>query len=143
MKIASWNVNSVRARRDRLLAFLERHAPDVVCLQETKVVDEDFPREDLRAAGYHCTVVGQRTYNGVALLSREEPRDAHLGFGDGGESAQARIASAVVGGVRFASVYVPNGRSVGSEQLLLLNPRRPIEAKHIHRSGVCPVVVIG
>ena len=84
MKFATWNVNSVRARHDRLLAFLERHQPDVVCLQETKVVDDVFPADAFREAGYRVTVVGQKTYNGVAMLSRQAVDQVLRGFGDGG-----------------------------------------------------------
>ena len=71
MLLATWNVNSIRARLPRLLAWLERRRPDVVCLQETKVVDEDFPTAEIQALGYHCRAFGQKTYNGVAILSRE------------------------------------------------------------------------
>ena len=88
MKIATWNVNSVRARHDRLLAFLERHDPDVVCLQETKVVDKDFPTDALREAGYHSAVWGQKTYNGVAILSKTAPERVVTGFDDGGDDSE-------------------------------------------------------
>jgi exodeoxyribonuclease III len=117
MKLATWNVNSIRARLDRLLAFLDREGPDVVCLQELKVAEEDFPFEPLRARGYHAAVHGQRTYNGVAILAREEPTSVERGFGDGAEIAeQARLIAAEVGGICVASVYVPNGQMVGSDK---------------------------
>ncbi len=116
MRIATWNVNSIRARQDRLLAWLSRHAPDVLCLQETKVEDAAFPFEVLRGAGYHAVVHGQRTYNGVAILAREEPHEVEAGFGDGAEDAQARLLSARVAGLRVLSAYVPNGDTVGSEK---------------------------
>ena len=116
MRIATWNVNSVRARKERLLAFLARHRPDVVCLQELKTEEEGFPFEELRAAGWHAAVLGQKTYNGVAVLSREEPVDVATGFGDGGDESQARLVAATVGGLRVASAYVPNGKEVGSEK---------------------------
>ncbi len=115
MKLVSWNVNSVRARQDRLLAFLERHDPDVVCLQETKVVDGSFPTEEIRRAGYESTLLGQKTYNGVAILSRQPPDRVKRGFEDGGDDSQARMIAASIEGVRCVCVYVPNGRSVGSE----------------------------
>jgi len=115
VKVATWNVNSIRARLDRLLAFLDRHAPDVVCLQETKVVDDAFPAEPLQAAGYHCEVLGQKTYNGVALLARSPIEDVARGFADGGDDDQARAIAGTVNGVRCMCVYVPNGRQVGSE----------------------------
>ncbi|MBI3894257.1 MAG: exodeoxyribonuclease III [Candidatus Wallbacteria bacterium] len=116
MKVASWNVNSVRTRLERLLAFLDRHQPDVVCLQELKVETGKFPYEPLRAAGYHAVVNGQKTYNGVALLSRGEPQDRLLGLDDGVEDPQARLVAATFGGVRVISAYVPNGSEVGSEK---------------------------
>lgn len=115
MKVATWNVNSIRARLDRLVAFLERHDPDVVCLQETKVVDDAFPADVLRGLGYASTVVGQKTYNGVALLSKQAPERVATGFGDGGDESEARLVAGTIAGVRCMSVYVPNGRSVGSE----------------------------
>jgi exodeoxyribonuclease-3 len=116
MRIATWNVNSVKARKERLLAFLLRHRPDVVCLQELKTEEAGFPADELRAAGYSSAILGQKTYNGVAILSREEPRDVVTGFGDGGDESQARLVAATVGGLRFASAYVPNGKEVGSEK---------------------------
>jgi exodeoxyribonuclease-3 len=114
--LATWNVNSVRARLDRLVAFLGRSAPDVVCLQELKVPDEDFPFEAVRAAGYHAAVHGQRTYNGVAILSRVEPADVQIGLGDGEADDQARLIAATVAGIRVVSAYVPNGQVVGSDK---------------------------
>jgi exodeoxyribonuclease-3 len=116
MRLATWNVNSIRARLDRLLAFLQREAPDVVCLQELKVPDEDFPFEAIRAAGYHAAVHGQRTYNGVAVLSRTEPVDVTPGLGDGVADEQARLIAATVDGIRVVSAYVPNGQEVGSDK---------------------------
>ena len=80
LKIATWNVNSVRTRLERVLAFLERHQPDVLCLQETKATDDVFPAEAFQDAGYHSTVFGQKTYNGVALLSREPAEKVVRGF---------------------------------------------------------------
>lgn len=116
MKIASWNVNSVKARGERLLAFLKRHEPDVVCLQELKGISENFPFESVRAEGYHAAVYGQKTYNGVAVLSRVEPRNIVRGFEDGIEDPAARFLSAQIGDLTIASVYVPNGQAVGTEK---------------------------
>jgi exodeoxyribonuclease III len=118
VKVATWNVNSIRARLERLRAFLVRHAPDVVALQETKVVDADFPVGELSELGYHCLFHGQKSYNGVALLSRAPMANPQLGFCDGNSDSEARVLSASIEGVRFASVYVPNGRSVGSDAYL-------------------------
>ncbi len=116
MKIATWNVNSIRIRLDRLLGVLERHQPDVLCLQELKAVEEQFPFEPVREAGYFAAVQGQRTYNGVAIVSRSEPQDVRKSFEDGVQDPQARFVSAVVDGVRVVSVYVPNGSVVGSDK---------------------------
>jgi len=115
VRVATWNVNSIRARLERLRAFLLRHTPDVVALQETKCVDASFPAAELSELGYHCLFHGQKTYNGVALLTREPAEKPQRGFGDGGNDDEARVIAASVAGIRFASVYVPNGRSVGSE----------------------------
>ena len=116
MKLATWNVNSVRARLERLLAWLARHQPDVLCLQELKVVDEAFPTDALREAGYHCAVHGQKTYNGVAILSRVEPTDVRRGLSDGVGDPQAQLIAANVGGARMLSAYVPNGSVVGTDK---------------------------
>jgi exodeoxyribonuclease-3 len=114
MRVATWNVNSVRAREERLLAWLASRAPDVLCLQETKVVDDGFPADACRAAGYAVAHFGQRTYNGVSILSRAPLEDVQRGFGDGEDDEQARFIAATTMGVRIMSVYVPNGQAVGS-----------------------------
>lgn len=114
MRIATWNVNSVKARQERLLAWLERHAPDVLCLQELKGTEEKFPFAELAALGYYATVFGQKTYNGVAILARQEPSDIQRGMADGVEDPEARLISAKVGRRRIICVYVPNGQDVGS-----------------------------
>jgi exodeoxyribonuclease-3 len=116
MKLGSWNVNSIRARLPRLLAWLGEHLPDVVCLQETKVEDAAFPLLELRGLGYHAELFGQRTYNGVALLSRTPITEVTRGLGDGTADDQARFLCARTAGVRVASVYVPNGQAVGSDK---------------------------
>lgn len=118
MIVATWNVNSIRARHDRLLSWLDRRRPDVVCLQELKVEEARYPFEELRALGYESAVSAQKTYNGVAILSRH-PLDAVVcGLGDGVEDPQARLVAATVQGVRVVSAYVPNGQVVGSEKWL-------------------------
>ncbi|MBA2622130.1 MAG: exodeoxyribonuclease III, partial [Chthoniobacterales bacterium] len=96
------------------LAWLEATQPDIVCLQETKCTDEQFPAMDLRAAGYHSAFHGQKSYNGVAILSKEEPRDVRPALCDEEEDPQARVIAATVGGVRVYSIYAPNGQAVGS-----------------------------
>ena len=113
MKLISWNVNSVRARLERLLAVLDRHQPDVLCLQETKSTDATFPYEAIREAGYHAVTHGQKTYNGVALLTREPAEDVTRGFTGDPIPEQARVIGAEVAGVRVIDVYVVNGKEVG------------------------------
>ena len=111
MKIASWNVNSVRVRRDALLAWLRGEAPDVMCLQETKVVDADFPVAEIEDLGYRALFTGQKTYNGVAILVRDRWPVEELGrelSGDSGDE-QRRFIEARVGETRVTCVYVPNG----------------------------------
>ena len=118
MKIATWNVNSVRVREARLTAFLGREQPDVLCLQELKVVDGDFPHEAVRAIGYEAVTFGQKTYNGVGILAKAgtEIENVSRSFEDGDEDPQARVIAADVMGVRVVSIYVPNGGDVGSEK---------------------------
>jgi exodeoxyribonuclease-3 len=120
MKLATWNVNSVRARLARLLRWLEANQPDVLCLQELKVEDESFPLLDVQALGYHAALHGQRTYNGVAILSKEQPQHVERGMagalGPEAEDGQARLIAAMVGGVRVVSAYFPNGGERGSDK---------------------------
>ncbi len=114
MRIVSWNINSLRKREERLLTWLRDSQPDVVCLQETKCTDEQFPAETLRNAGYHSAFHGQKSYNGVAILSKEEPRDIRAALCDEEEDPPARVIAATIGNTRVFSVYAPNGQSVGS-----------------------------
>jgi exodeoxyribonuclease-3 len=100
----------------RLEAFLARESPDVVCLQELKVTGDEFPYQLAERCGYHAAVHGQKTYHGVAILSRVPPARVTTGFGDGEREDEARLVSASVGGVRVASLYVPNGQTPGSEK---------------------------
>jgi exodeoxyribonuclease-3 len=114
MKLATWNVNSIRARHDRVLAWAREHRPDVLCLQETKVEDAEFPIVEFAALGYEAILHGQRTYNGVAILSRTPLADVERGFGDGGDDAQCRFITATTAGIRVMSTYVPNGETLDS-----------------------------
>jgi exodeoxyribonuclease-3 len=114
MKIATWNINSVRARQERLLAWLAQASPDVLCLQELKCLDGEFPAQELEAAGYQAVTHGQKTYNGVAILSKTPIEDVQRGLRDGVEDPQSRFISARVQGVRIISVYAPNGQAVDS-----------------------------
>ncbi|HEX6844605.1 MAG TPA: exodeoxyribonuclease III [Actinomycetota bacterium] len=113
MRLVTWNVNSVRQRLPRLLALLDRHEPDVVCLQETKVEDAAFPLLEIQAAGYEAATLGQRAYNGVAILSRAGLADVREGFAGDPVPEQSRVVSALVGGTRVVCVYVVNGKAVG------------------------------
>ena len=124
MRIATWNVNSVRTRLDQVVAWLEQERPEVLCLQETKVTDELFPREAFEALGYQVVISGQKAYNGVAMLSLLPLEDVQIGFEAllpsdpeaPGLSEQKRVISALVDGVRVLNLYVPNGSSLSSEK---------------------------
>lgn len=118
LTVATWNVNSLRKRLEHLARVNAEVAPDVVCLQETKVEDKLFPADDVRAAGYeHLAFTGQKSYNGVAILSKRPITDISLDFTQGGEpDPQRRFISGTVDGVKIINLYVPNGSEVGSEK---------------------------
>ena len=116
MRIATWNVNSIRARLPRVVEWLERASPDVVCLQETKCLDEQFPREVIEDLGYNVEHYGQKTYNGVAILSKRRIENVIRGFPDDGPDAQRRVIGATIEDVMILNLYVVNGESVGSEK---------------------------
>ena len=124
MRIASWNVNSVRTRLDQVLAWLRQELPEVLCLQETKVDDPLFPHQAFAELGYRAAISGQKAYNGVALLSRQPLEDVRIGFsallaGDGEASRldeQKRVISARLDGLRILNLYVPNGSALKSEK---------------------------
>ena len=118
MKLATWNVNSIRVREARLKAFLAREAPDVLCLQELKVQDADFPIDQVRDWGYEAVIFGQKTYNGVAILAKADAPLTRVScsFRDDDPDEQARVLAADVKGVRVVTIYVPNGGEVGSEK---------------------------
>ena len=115
MKIATWNVNSVRARLERLLAWLQKEQPNIVCLQELKAREDVFPYDAIREAGYHAAVFGQKTFNGVGIMSRIEPQNVRRGMDDGVEDPQARFIAVRVGEIEVVSAYIPNGQVVGSD----------------------------
>jgi len=115
MKIASWNVNSLKVRLPHLRDWLASAQPDVVALQETKTEDSKFPADEIAALGYECVFSGQKTYNGVALLARAAPRDVVTDIA-GLDDPQRRILVGTVGDVRVANLYVVNGQEVGSEK---------------------------
>ncbi|HYY14088.1 MAG TPA: exodeoxyribonuclease III [Chthoniobacterales bacterium] len=114
MKIASWNINSLRKRQERLFAWLEVQKPEIVCLQETKCMDEQFPVLALHAVGYKAVYHGEKSYNGVAILSRSEPREVQASLCDEAVDPQARVISAKIDDLRVYSIYAPNGQAVGS-----------------------------
>ena len=124
MRIASWNVNSVRTRLEQVQAWLEQQQPEVLCLQETKVADELFPHAAFEALGYSTAISGQKAYNGVALISRVPLDDVQIGFSAllpddpaaAALSEQKRVISALVDGVRVLNLYVPNGSSLRSDK---------------------------
>lgn len=112
MKIATCNVNSIRTRLDMVARWLERHRPDIVGLQETKVMDELFPAEAFRRLGYHASFRGQKSYNGVALLSRRAPDEVSGGFDDGLSPDEPRLLYARFGKRHIVNTYVPQGRAI-------------------------------
>ncbi|MGD1861103.1 MAG: exodeoxyribonuclease III [Leptolyngbyaceae cyanobacterium] len=123
MKIATWNVNSIRTRLNHVTDWLTDHQVDVLCLQETKVVDKDFPEAAIKAAGYQAYVSGQKSYNGVALLSQQSLTEVSNGFtpilGEsavGDLDAQKRLLTGMLGDVRIINLYVPNGSAINSEK---------------------------
>ena len=120
MRIATWNVNSVKQRLDHLLTFLKSAEPDVVCLQELKCVDEAFPRAEVEGAGYNVATHGQKAYNGVAILSKRPLEDIRRGLPGDEADEQARYLEGVIstagGVVRVASIYLPNGNPIGTSK---------------------------
>lgn len=116
MKIASWNVNSLRVRLEQVLDWLQQNPVDVLGLQETKLPDEDFPREALEAAGYRVVFSGQKTYNGVALLTRSQPDEVVLDLPGMDDDPQRRFVAATIDGVRVFNLYVPNGQALDSDK---------------------------
>ena len=115
VKIATWNVNSIKVRLPQVLQWMESEQPDILGLQETKLTDENFPASDIEKAGYHVVFSGQKTYNGVAILSREPATDVVMDL-PGLKDPQRQVLGASIGPVRFLDLYVPNGQSVGSDK---------------------------
>ena len=115
MKVASWNVNSLRVRLPQVLQWLTTADPDILVLQETKMTDDQFPEAEIREAGYHVVYSGQKTYNGVAILSKLEPKSVLFDIPDL-EDPQRRIAAAMIGDVQVLDLYVVNGSEVGSDK---------------------------
>jgi exodeoxyribonuclease-3 len=117
VKVASWNVNSIKARLPNVLDWIAAAQPDVLCLQEIKCLEADFPTLEIKGLGYHVEALGQRSYNGVALVSREPARDVVKGLpGGNGSDEQARYIEASFGDLRIASIYLPNGNPVETDK---------------------------
>jgi len=121
LKVATWNVNSIRSRLQIVTDWLQQHQVDVLCLQETKVQDQDFPRSHFAELGYNIYISGQKSYNGVALFSSKPLEDVSCGFspivGEVGElDVQKRVISGIADGVRIVNLYVPNGSALGSDK---------------------------
>lgn len=115
MRIATFNANSIRSRLDIILGWMHTHQPDVLCIQETKVQDIEFPLEPFADLGYHVVFRGQKSYNGVAIISREEATTVDAGFHDGGPEDIPRLLQATVNGVTILNTYVPQGRDIEHE----------------------------
>jgi len=116
MKIATWNVNSINVRMPQLLEWLEAVEPDVVCLQEIKTVDDNFPLAALKDAGYDAVFMGQKSYNGVAILSKYPIEDVQKNFLDDDDESPKRLIAATVKGIRIVNTYIPNGSELWSDK---------------------------
>lgn len=116
MKIASFNVNGIRARMPVILDWIEKESPDILCMQETKVQDDEFPKDVFEEKGYHCAYKGQKSYNGVAIISREVSSSIKSGFSDGDEAEITRIITICYEDFVVVNTYIPQGREPGSEQ---------------------------
>jgi exodeoxyribonuclease-3 len=116
MLVATWNVNSILARLPNVVRWLDKVGPDVLCMQETKCTDDKFPLDVFQERGYQCTIFGQQSYNGVAILSRGPCEIAQRGYPDDDDTAQSRLLSTTINGIRIVNVYIPNGQMVGSEK---------------------------
>jgi len=112
MKIATFNANSIRSRVEVILSWLNKNRPDILCLQETKVLDKDFPALAIAEAGYSVVFSGEKSYNGVALISRTKPSTVRFGLDDGGQPDETRLLYAKVGPVHVVNTYVPQGREI-------------------------------
>lgn len=115
IRIVTWNINSVRARADRMLSYLKGSAPDVLCLQELKCTEEQFPLKEVEALGYRVAMFGQKSFNGVAILSKTESAEVVRNITDGAEDEHSRLIGAKVNGISVYCLYAPNGQAVASE----------------------------
>ncbi len=145
MKITTWNVNGLRARLAHVVDFLRAEQPDVLCLQETKVEDHQFPRALLEDEGYELGFTGQRSYNGVAILAKDALEGVYCGMPDDAAGADCRVIGARVRGVAVLDLYVPNGQAVGTDKYRYkLDWLRRLRAfLDAHYSAQQPLVVVG
>jgi exodeoxyribonuclease III len=116
MRVASWNVNSLAVRLPHVLDWLKEYRPNVLCMQETKLIDVKFPRAEFEELGYHCEFHGEKSYNGVAILSDTTPDRVQKGFEIDSEAAARRFLEITVNGVTVICVYIPNGSAIGSDK---------------------------
>ncbi len=116
VKIATWNVNSLRARKDLVFDWIEQHEPDVICLQETKVTDQEFPEDEFGDLDYDVVYFGQPSYNGVAIAARDEIEDVVKGFPGAGPDDEKRLIAATIAGIRIIDIYLPNGHALDSDK---------------------------
>ncbi|MDA0577239.1 MAG: exodeoxyribonuclease III [Verrucomicrobia bacterium] len=145
MRIATFNANSIRMRLPVILEWLQQNQPDVLGIQETKVEDALFPADPIRAAGYEVVFRGQKSYNGVALITKVAPTDVHFGIDDGGQADEPRLVCAKVNGVTVLNTYVPQGREIDHEMYLYKQAwfRRLRAFFERHFTPETPVVWIG
>ena len=143
--LITWNINGIRARQEHLHQWLVHHSPDVVCLQETKIEDEKFPRDAIAEAGYHCAFAGQKAYNGVAILARQPIEEVSIGFAGDNSEEQKRLIAATIDGVRVVNAYIPNGQALDSpkfpEKLAFLAKFR--DYFEAHHDPAQPLVLVG
>ena len=145
MLIATWNVNSIIARMSSVIRWIDDVKPDVLCMQETKCTDDKFPVLLFQERGYQCQLFGQQSYNGVAILTREECNTSHRGYPGDDETAQSRLITTTVNGIHIVNVYIPNGQAVGSEKYAfkLEWMRRLREFFDVHYDKTAPVLLCG
>jgi len=135
MIVASWNVNSINIRLETVLSWLASTKPDVLCLQETKIVDEKFPRQVFENSGYQCVYAGQPSYNGVAILAKEEPKNVLTYLPVEEDKKSERFIQADIKGITIINTYVPNGQSLGSDKFFY--KLRFLESLKSHFSTQC------
>lgn len=116
MLVATWNINSINVRLEHIITWLTMTKPDVLCLQETKTIDEKFPSEAFNSLGYNCEFFGEKTYNGVAIIAKSPLTNVQKGFTAEAELASKRFLQATCGGITFLNTYIPNGQAVSSEK---------------------------